>query len=271
MGIFDGVLLASDYDATLRGKTLKVLPRDIKALEYFQAQGGTFVLTTGRCWSAFVQQARELPLQSPTLLSNGASFCHMDTGELIFNRNLPDRVREDMAALAEEFPDVAFETYHGEEVYCQQPNAFTAWHMSLVKASYTECPLTEMPLPWLKVLLEGERDQLEEMRQTVVERWGEHYECIFSNEHLLELTAKNVHKGTGVHSAADWLGISPEHIYCVGDNDNDLPMLTMAKIGFAPAASAVAAKGLPEIRIVRDCESGCVEHVIEILTEIYRK
>ena len=270
MGIFDGVLLASDYDATLRGKTLKVLPRDIQALEYFQAQGGKFVLTTGRCWSAFVQQARELPLGSPTLLSNGASFCHMDTGEVIFNYDLPHRVREDMALLASEFPDVAFEAYHGEEVYCQQPNEFTAWHMTIVKASYVERPLEEMPLPWVKVLLEGERPRLEEMRKRVVERWSDHYECIFSNEHLLELTAKDVHKGTGVGRAAEWFGISPEHIYCVGDNDNDLPMLTTAKIGFAPAGSAVAARNLPGIRIVRDCESGCVENVIEILTEIYR-
>ncbi len=269
MGIFDGVLLASDYDATLRGKTLKVLDRDIRALEYFQEEGGKFVLTTGRCWSAFVQQARELPLQSPTLLSNGASFCRMETGELLFNYDLPLRCREDMALLAAQFPDVAFETYHGEEVYCQQPNDYTAWHMSLVKATYTELPLEEMPLPWLKVLLEGERSELEAMKQVVLERWGEYYECIFSNEHLLELTAKNVHKGTGVRAAAEWFGIAPEHIYCVGDNDNDLPMLTTARIGFAPEGSVVAAKNLPGIRVVRDCESGCVESVIEILREIY--
>lgn len=269
MGIFDGVLLASDYDATLRGKTLKVLPRDIQALEYFQAQGGKFVLTTGRCWSAFVQQARELPLKSPTLLSNGASFCRMETGELLFHHDLPHRCREDMAELAALFPGVAFETYHGEEVYCQQPNDYTAWHMRLVKASYTELPLREMPLPWVKVLLEGDRGALEEMKQVVLARWGDFYECIFSNEHLLELTAKNVHKGTGVAAAAAWFGISPDHVYCVGDNDNDLPMLTTAKIGFAPAGSVVAEKQLPGIRVVRDCESGCVEHVIEILKEIY--
>ena len=39
MGIFDGVLLASDYDGTLRGTTLQVLDRDKEAIRFFEDQG----------------------------------------------------------------------------------------------------------------------------------------------------------------------------------------------------------------------------------------
>ena len=39
MGIFDGVLLASDYDGTLRGSTLRVLDRDKEAIRFFEDQG----------------------------------------------------------------------------------------------------------------------------------------------------------------------------------------------------------------------------------------
>lgn len=271
MGIFDGVLLASDYDGTLRGSTLTVLPRDVAAIRHFQAEGGRFILTTGRCYSTFFRQAKELPLESPTLLSNGATFCEMDTAKTIFNHNLPDRAPADMAVLAGMFPDLAFETYFGEDIYCFHPNAYTKWHMELVKSTYTERPLGDMPTPWLKVLFEAEHETLVQVQEIVLSRWSDFYECIFSNETLLEVTAKGVHKGSGVLEAAKLLGILPEHVYCVGDNDNDLPMLRAAKIGFTPAGSVVAAKGEPGIRVVRGCDDGCVESVIEALEEIYRK
>lgn len=269
MGIFDGVLLASDYDGTLRGSGLEVLDRDVEAIRRFQDEGGVFVLTTGRCYSTFYRQARELPLRYPTLLSNGATFCRMETGETLFNHDLPDRCREDMQVLAEQFPALAFETYFGEDIYCFRPNAFTEYHMGLVKSGYTECGLGDMPQPWLKVLFEAERDVLDKAQEVVLSRWSAFYECIFSNDNLLELTAKNVHKGTGVLEAANYLGVSLEHVYCVGDNHNDLPMLRVARVGFAPAGS-VAAGELDGLRVTRDADHGCVENVIEILEDRYR-
>lgn len=269
MGIFDGVLLACDYDGTLCGIGNTVLPRDIAAIRRFQAEGGTFVIATGRSHATFALQAKQLPLRHPTLLSNGATFCEMDTGHILFRHDLPDRAVEDMQELAAQFPGVAMEAYYGEEVYCYRPNRYTHWHMELVKSTYTESPLEEMPTPWLKVLLEGEREDLARLRDTVLTRWSDFYECIFSNENLLELTGKNVHKGTGVLEAAQMLGVAPEHVYCVGDNDNDLPMLCAANIGFAPAGSVAALRCVPGIRVVRGCDDGCVENVIEVLEEIY--
>ena len=264
MGIFDGVLLASDYDGTLRGSTLRVLDRDIEAVRRFQEEGGRFVVTTGRSWAAFYQQARLLPLWSPVLLSNGATFCDLETGETIFTHNLPLRASEDMAEVARQFSRVAFETYYGEEIYCYQPNRHTEAHMRLVESSYLECPPWEMPTPWLKVLLEGEREDLEQIQKLLLGRWGSFYECIFSSEHLLELTGKNVHKGAGVLEAAKYLGVAPEHIYCVGDNDNDLPMLRVASVGFVPEGSVAAGRNLG-FTVVRDADHGCVEHVVELL------
>ncbi len=269
MGIFDGVLLASDYDGTLRGSGLEVLPEDKAAIRRFQDEGGVFILTTGRCYSTFCRQAQELPLDWPTLLSNGATFCRMTTGEILFSHNLPLRAAEDMKELAAQFPDVAFETYFGEEIYCFHPNAFTHWHMELVGSSYTESDFDAMPTPWLKVLFEGERDRLTQLRQTVLRRWDDQYECIFSNENLLELTGKNVHKGAGVLEAAALLGIQPEHVYCVGDNDNDVPMLRVARRGFAPVGSVAAGRDVPGLCVTRDADHGCLSDVIERLEHLY--
>ena len=247
-----------------------MLPRDREAIDFFQREGGKFILTTGRCYAAFYQQARELPLHSPTLLSNGATFCEMETGKALFNHNLPDRAPRDLAQVGERFPDVAMETYYGEEVYCFHPNRYTDWYMSLVKTSYIEAALEDMPTPWLKVLFEGEHERLEQVQKMILSRWGDCYECIFSNENLLELTGKNVHKGFGVLEAAKYFGISPEHVYCVGDNDNDLPMLRVAKVGFAPEGSVAAGRD-EKVQLVRDADHGCVENVIRLLEWRYTR
>ena len=97
---------------------------------------------------------------------------------------------------------------------------------------------------------------------------GESYEVIFSNRYLLELTAKGSHKGGSALWLADYLGISREHLYCVGDNQNDLPMLEVAKIGFAPENCSHLLKEWGA-RIVNSCDRGCVAAVIKILDELY--
>ena len=269
MGRFDGVLLASDYDGTLRGSTLAVLERDKAAIRAFQREGGVFLVVTGRCYSDFVQQARELPLTHPTLLSNGATFCRMDTGEMLFSNDLCGDAPKDVAGLLRGFPGVAAAVYHRDKSFLFQPNAMSDYHTSLVKAVPTVMPLEQIPTPWLKVLFLGQRAELEKLRAIVLEQWSDRYECIFSAGFLLELTAKGIHKGNGVLKAAELLGIDRQNVYCVGDNENDLPMLRMAEVGFAPAESAVAQMGLDYPVIVNDADHGCVESVIERLKGRY--
>lgn len=109
---------------------------------------------------------------------------------------------------------------------------------------------------------------LQEVQAYMREMAGESYEVIFSNLYLLELTAKGSHKGGSALWLADYLGISREHLYCVGDNQNDLPMLEVSKIPFAPrGCSRLVEEWGP--RIVRSCDDGCIASIIEILDELY--
>ena len=100
------------------------------------------------------------------------------------------------------------------------------------------------------------------------EKVGDSYEVIFSNRVLLELTAKGSHKGGSALWVADYMGIDPQHLYCVGDNQNDLPMLQAAKIGFAPENCNQILRDWGA-HIVRSCDEGCVAAVIEILDRLY--
>ena len=64
-----------------------------------------------------------------------------------------------------------------------------------------------MPLPWSKAILQQRNPLLHTVQRYILERWAEHYEAIFSNAVLLELTPKGSTKGGMVRCLARRLGI----------------------------------------------------------------
>lgn len=268
MGKFDGVLLVSDYDDTLLGSHLRVPERNLTALRYFIAEGGRFTIATGRSHRAFARAAAELPINAPAVLSNGSAIYDFQAGRLLWSSKLRPQAVRDCRTLGEAFPTLAMEVCHGEDIYAYRPNIVTQKHMERVGASYVERELEEIPMPWTKVVLEEDEPVLRQAQAFVRERWPADYEIIFSNRYLLELTDKGSHKGNQVLRVADLIGVSREHIYCTGDNQNDLPMLEVSAIPFVPANAVQALKDWGAT-VVGSCDEGCVADIIEFLDEKY--
>lgn len=78
-GLFDGVLLASDYDGTLVPDTKIVTPGVKKALQFFEENGGRFTVCTGRCYLGFHSYSRDI-INAPVLLANGGMAYDYETG-----------------------------------------------------------------------------------------------------------------------------------------------------------------------------------------------
>lgn len=269
MGKFDGVLVMSDYDDTLLSLGGRVSEANKRAIRYLIQEGGRFGVATGRGYRAFVQQARELPINAPCVLSNGASIYDFQKDRPVYETFLQaPEILQCLRELLERFPRLAFESYHGHSIYAWNPNEVTERHMQRVMAQFQLCPPEEMPQPWSKVVLEEDHPVLEQAQRYVLDHWGELFESIFSNRYLLELTHKGSHKGGMVARLARMLGIRPEHVYCVGDNQNDLPMLEVSAIPFAPANCAQEVRDWGAT-ILSSCDESCVAELVGILDRIY--
>jgi len=48
MGKFDGIIIVSDIDGTFLGRNGRLVPENLRAIEYFQKEGGSFTVATGR-------------------------------------------------------------------------------------------------------------------------------------------------------------------------------------------------------------------------------
>lgn len=280
MGIFTGVLLASDFDNTLiyteealrTGVPVPPLSTENRAaLDHFMAEGGKFAVATGRALAAFQKYADMVPMNAPGVVCNGAALYDFAKGEYLETVMLDAWARERGQAVLERFPAVAAEAYHIDNViHAVHPNAITRQHERLTKVTVTEAPsLLEVPLPLGKLLFEGERETLEAVRAFLTDRgWAGDYELIFSARNLLEMTVRGASKGGMVRRLAARLDIAMDHVYCVGDEANDLSMLAAAAEGFAPANCVPAVRD-SGATIVADAREGALAEVVEILEKKY--
>lgn len=268
MGKFTGVLLVSDYDDTFLGTDHAVSPRNLEALRYFQSKGGLFTIATGRALNTFAPHVHLTPVNAPVVLSNGSALYDFQQGKLLMQTLLPHSAKTDLTRTLEQFPRLGAEFYHGETIYVHNPNYITDGHMKKVGTAYTVMPVSHIPTPWTKVILQQEEDYQLGVQQWFLSRYGTAYEAIFSNRWYLEITAKGSTKGGMVLELARRLNISREHIYCVGDNQNDIPMLACARQGFAPANCAQEVKDWGA-RVLCDCDEGVIGDIVDILDKLY--
>lgn len=268
MGKFSGVLLASDFDDTLYDFNHRVPQRNIEAIRYFEAEGGRFTVATGRAHRTFAPYVDLAPINAPVVLGNGACIFDFEKDEYLENTQLPDTAQQELGELMAELPELGIETYFGEEIYVWNPNEITDRHMEKVGCGYTLSPVAEMPTPWVKAIVQQEHDLLLQARDWLLGRYGDKYEAIFSNPYYLEITKKGCTKGGMVSILAQHLGISPDHVYCVGDNQNDIPMLEKSAIPFAPSNCAQEVKDWGA-KILCHCDHGVIGDIVDLLDRIY--
>ena len=227
---------------------------------------------TGRALAAFVKYADQVPMNAPGVVCNGAAIYDFAKGEYLVTALLDERARERGQQVLEAFPQAAVEAYHIDNViHAVHPNEITRHHEHLTKVGVTEAPsLLDVPLPLGKLLFEADHETLLKIRDFLTDRgWGGDYELIFSGQSLLEMTAKGANKGGMVRRLAELLGIPREHVYCVGDEANDLPMLQWAAEGFAPANCIPAVRD-SGATLVSHALDGALADVVELLERKYR-
>lgn len=282
MGKFTGVLLASDYDNTLLdtesarrsgGEAPRVSERNQAALRYFMEQGGRFAVATGRALAALERFVDEIPMNAPAIICNGAALYDFSAREyldyILLNRDLCRRCQELLLAS----PTTAAEAYPLLEsvIHAVRPNAYTRQHEHLTHTTVREdASLLEVPQPLTKVIFEDEHAALEALRDRLLAQpWIQECEMAFSAANLLELTGRGASKGGMVRRLAARLEIPMDHVYCVGDEANDITMLRAATQGFAPAncVDAVRACGAT---LVADCRHDALAEVVDILDQRYR-
>jgi Cof subfamily protein (haloacid dehalogenase superfamily) len=264
---FDKVLLASDFDGTLKDDNGVITKDVLDAVRYFQENGGFFTLATGRTYQGLRLYDNSV-YNAPALFANGALAYDFKSSAPAFFDGIGEEGREVVRRLHKEFPEISIEMYPFNATYAINLTDKTERHFSDQGISFivTDNP-EELPVPWQKVMLGCNEKNTFEVQQFLSENFTE-TTYLPTTGTFVEVLKKGVNKGSGLLKLADYLGVPHSRTYAAGDGYNDVDMLKAAAGAFVPCngdKGAIAAA----THVVRSNNDGAIAHAIEILDKIY--
>ena len=270
MGLFSKVLLTVDFDRTITAPDSSIPEANLAAIRYFMAEDGAFTVNTGRSVPMFAPYLNAIPHNAPWLLYNGSAA--YDGEELSQLREIPLDRGAFFRALRRKFPELNIEEQGigGHYTYWDNP-VFQEFYRQ-VGAAHRQMVLEENHEPFLKVSLFGspraycvadlfdataeEEAYFSQAVEWLKEAYGDKIEVFRAASRIIDIHAKGVSKIASARQLQKNLG--REILVCVGDAENDLPMLQGADYAFCPADGVVADR-FPN---VCPCGEGAVAQVI---------
>lgn len=271
MGKFDGVLIASDLDGTLLDNNHMISEKNMKAIEYFTKNGGTFTVATGRPPISAVEVLKDIKFEVPAILLNGSVIFDMNTKKPSVAKTLGKDGLEVVNNVIKNFPEIGVEIFDINDIYLVNFSETSKKHFENINKPVELAEFSKLPdeNEWLKVnFTHDSPEKLAELESFLIKNYNQ-YQLCYSCKFFLEITNQDARKDIGLFEMSDKLNFDRKHIYTVGDNFNDFHMLKNASKGFAPDNAEDEVKKVA-FKVVSDCNNSAVADVIDYLDSIYR-
>ena len=270
MAQFDDVLLTVDFDRTMTGPDGKIPQRNLEAIAYFMANGGSFTVNTGRSVATFWKYLDTIPHNAPFLLYNGSAA--WDNGQLSLLKPIDLDLWEVAHTMRRLFPEMNLEIQGTEVHYLIEPQPELVALYDNLQWRYTIAEDHQPISPFLKYALFGtpqqavmgdlfaitpeEEQRYQEAEQTIRRLYEGKVAVFRAAPRIIDVQAKGVSKHAAARALQAQLG--KKILVCVGDAENDISMLDGADYAFCPADGVVADR----YKTVCNCGDGAVADVI---------
>ena len=263
---FDGILMVTDLDGTLLRNDKSVSEENLRAIEYFKSQGGTFSFITGRIPAGADHIYNIVKPNAPCGCINGGGIYDYRTEKMLWCDNLTQDVYDIVEYIDKNNSSIGIEVNSYYKIFFCKKNSSTEKHRFNEKFPDLEAHYREIKEPIAKILF---ADEDEENLLKVIDMLKNHpkstdYDFIRSDKEYYELLPKGASKGNVMIKLAKILGMDIKKTISVGDNDNDVSMLKNAKIGFAVSNATKSAKAAADYVTVSN-EEHAIAKIIDDL------
>lgn len=243
MGDCEGIYLYCDLDGTLLNDEKRVSAEDSAAIAEFVARGGRFGVATGRVPGIIGEIERELPVNAPCILYNGAGLYDLSQRRFLamhpVDRKACARIAQKAMRL---YPDVCVQIFTDSAIYEVNPNQRDDPQTLVERIPTVKCPLDEVPDIFLKFILSLDPARLRELVAKIdLPHLDERLSAFQSSDVYLEFVSNGVCKGMALGDVRTRCE-NVQKILAVGDYENDLEMIALADIGAAPSNAIDAVK-----------------------------
>lgn len=228
----------SDIDGTLLNSEEKITKETKKAVRRIEEKGIPFVLVSARLPSGMLPMQKELELASPMICYGGALVLESGSEKkVLYEETLPpDAVKTVYETVRNNFSEVFCAIYTQDNWMVNDPDNF--WmkreeetvHVAPVQKDLDKY-VEEEPKVY-KILCTGEAGQLDELHKLLQQEVSV-VTVHKSKENNLEVVPKEASKDKAIEKVMEQLQVEKEDIMAIGDNYNDIDMLSFAGLGVA--------------------------------------
>lgn len=235
-------LLALDIDGTLLNSKSELTPRTKEAILAVKDRGVKVLLATGRRLANTLPLVHTLGLTVCVVVHNGAVIYHPQAREVIRQRGidlpLAQEIVDKLDALGMNYVVYTGES-EGERVVApvgswDEPEDLLIYYLG-ESAEFVE--KIKLDVPPVRISLIDRVKKIDSFLEDLA-FYGEKINAmVFGTERNIwrgiEIIPADCSKGVGVADVARRLGLEAKHVMAVGDNVNDIEMITWAGLGIA--------------------------------------
>lgn len=260
-------LIITDMDGTFLPSSKIISDTDKNSIKRFQDLGGKFTIATGRGVQATTQFFNELDFSFPIIMCNGAVIYDVKNNCELWSSALPVENTLEMANdIFEKFPETGGEIVRLDNIYVPRMNEHEINHMRIAGVSeFAEMPLSDTPVPWLKVLFANTPEQILEIDKYIQTKNWDSVDFVRSAHTFIEMLPKNITKGSALIQMKKMFNLDDYTIIAVGDYNNDIEMLRAADIAVVPSNAQPEVKEAADIVLEQSCEENAISAIIRLI------
>ncbi|MBO0475635.1 HAD family phosphatase [Vagococcus sp. DIV0080] len=284
-------LIASDMDGTLLSSHLSISETNKEAVLEAQALGIEFMVATGRAYAEAKPALEEAGIKCAMITGNGAQGFDSDGNETFVISIEKKVAKEVMGTLREN--NLYFELMTSKGVYAESQvkrlenfatllanqiphltfkmaTAMASAHLNMLPVNYIDSYnelMSDDSIEILKFISFSDHGQ--ELLKPIgekIEGMGPLY-VTSSFPNNIEINHEDAQKGNAVRKVAEELGISLDDVMTIGDNYNDVSMLSIAGVSFAMGNAEEGVKKIAKYETDLNVNDGVGKAILRAISE----
>lgn len=254
-------LIALDIDGTLVNNEGNLDSITIKTIKEKTKQGFKFIVCTGRPFAGVKNVISQLGLDGKddfVISNNGALIQNSFSEEVLYRKSLP----------FEDFQKIEELSYHLKiPFHIQSDDGIYTTNKNIGEYSVYDSVLNKVPIfyresnelssiPINKMMFVDNPDNLDRVIQLIPLEYYTKYNLMKSLDFFFEFLNIQANKGKALKYLSDKLNIKKEDVIAIGDNDNDISMLSFAGVGVSMENGSEQAKAIADFMTLSNEDNG---------------
>lgn len=237
MGKFDGYLICTDLDGTLLRNDKQISEENLKAIAYFQQEGGIFTFITGRMPFFVDGVLSQVTPNGPFGCVNGGGLYDHKKQEYLWKGVMPPHVTELIECVDKTIPGIGIQVNTFHHVYFCRENETMEIFRRLTGLPNLVCDYHAVKEPIAKIIFGSESDDEIQLIEKTLRSHpkAKEFDFIQSERTLFEILPKGIGKGTAISNLVRLLNLDIRKTIAIGDYNNDISMFRAAQVGVAVA------------------------------------